>query len=866
VQRWLQFHGFGQSLPGLAGTLFLAVGSAPAQAPPAAEAPEVSVHESGPPFQIRVETNLVTVRTVVRDAKGRPVGGLRKEDFRLFDEGKPREITGFAVETAVPRAAAAPPAQPVANPAPETAVAPAPAAAAPQRFVALYFDDLHMDFGAVGHTRDAAWLYISTALRPEDRVAIFTSSNQGAVDFTADRAKLHDALFRLTPHSRTNPVGRQCPAIGEYQAFLIDQRHDPSAIEIAAEELTECRCAGCGGPPRAGEPAPPVPPEEIVHQAAAIWNLADMQSLDALEVADGVVRRLAAMPGERLMVLVSTGFLSATRQREVDALIDRAVRQNVVINALDAAGLYTKTLSANEYLVGRPDLLMAKSAVENEGLTVERDVMAGLAAGTGGIFFHNSNDFNGGFREAAQVPEICYVLSFSAAEVKMDGKFHALRVTVNNSAGWDIQARRGYFAIAETPPIKSELESLVFSQEERKELAATVTPQPEASGVTVKIHVDIRALAFRKEADRNINTLTFDTVLFDPDGKYVAGKESSLEFRLPDGRLEALRQSGINAQTNFRVAPGAYRIREVVRDSESKEMAALNSNVEVSAAPPVQAAVLPAAPARPAKHKKAKQAKSIIDWSVAEFVKAMPELSGLEPAENQERLPFLLEETSQNVKSFFDALPEITAHERIDMEWVGWAEHRKEEFNYLALSRPCAGCVAMEEFRTNAAGKRVEPQGVEHGFVTKGFVSMVVHFDPSYLSESVFRYLGRQDMDGHPTDVVCFAQIPGKARVKESLKTDTRSLSILIQGVAWIDTDDYHIVRMRTEKLEPYFDPDLKAERTVTRFTEVRLNSRLFWLPEEVTVTVIWHGAVFRNVHYYSQFKLFGVDTQVKWH
>jgi len=189
----------------------------------------------------------------------------------------------------------------------------------------------------------------------------------------------------------------------------------------------------------------------------------------------------------------------------------------------------------------------------------------------------------------------------------------------------------------------------------------------------------------------------------------------------------------------------------------------------------------------------------------------------------------------------------------------------KEEFNYLALARPCAGCVAMEEFRTNAAGKRVEPQGVEHGFVTKGFVSMVVHFHPSYLSESRFRYLGKQNMEGRPTDVVCFAQIPGKARVKESLKTDIRSLSILIQGVAWIDTDNYHIVRMRTEKLEPYFDPDLKAERTETRFTEVLLNSRLFWLPDEVTVTVIWHGAVFRNVHHYSQFKLFGVDTQVKW-
>lgn len=133
-------HDFGRSLPRLVAALILAAGAARAQVPPAAEAPEVRAHESAPPFQIRVETNLVTVRAVVRDAKGRPVGGLRKQDFRLFDEGKPREITGFAVETAAPRAAGAPPAQPGANPPPEIAAAPALAAAAPQRFVALYFD------------------------------------------------------------------------------------------------------------------------------------------------------------------------------------------------------------------------------------------------------------------------------------------------------------------------------------------------------------------------------------------------------------------------------------------------------------------------------------------------------------------------------------------------------------------------------------------------------------------------------------------------------------------------------------------------------------------------------------------------------
>ena len=51
-----------------------------------------------------VERNLVVVAVVVRDAKGAAVGGLRKEDFRLLDNGRPQAITGFSVEASKPQA------------------------------------------------------------------------------------------------------------------------------------------------------------------------------------------------------------------------------------------------------------------------------------------------------------------------------------------------------------------------------------------------------------------------------------------------------------------------------------------------------------------------------------------------------------------------------------------------------------------------------------------------------------------------------------------------------------------------------------------------------------------------------------------
>ena len=53
-----------------------------------------------PATRLKVTSNLVVVRVVVRDAQGKPVKGLRKEDFKLFDSGKEQPIAQFEVEDA----------------------------------------------------------------------------------------------------------------------------------------------------------------------------------------------------------------------------------------------------------------------------------------------------------------------------------------------------------------------------------------------------------------------------------------------------------------------------------------------------------------------------------------------------------------------------------------------------------------------------------------------------------------------------------------------------------------------------------------------------------------------------------------------
>jgi VWFA-related protein len=575
--------------------------SGPGAAPQSANPPEVQGQETTPKFRIRAERNLVIVRVVVRDAKERTVGDLHQEDFRLFDDGKPQEITGFTVEAANPKTAAT-----EARSTPAAPTLPPPATAAPQRFVALFFDDLHIEVEGIGRTRNAAWRYLSTAVRPQDRVAILTSSGEYQLDFTDDRAKLHETLFRLAPRSRTSEPGR-CPDISEYQAYLIDQRRYRDAREIAYAEATQCDCGYSstnvddpaiikvsprGGSPGSSDPCAYGAELRALNEAASIWLAATIQSENSLQRIRGAVARLAAMPGQRSLVLVSAGFLTETHEGEMDAIINRALHQGVVISALDAVGLYAY-LPHRLMIPGRPDLDARKTILEHMASTDARDVLATLTAGTGGVFFQNSNDFDDGFRQVAAVPEVSYVLSFSPQNVKLNGKFHSLKVTLNTHEPFTVQARRGYFAsetaLAEQAPSADELQQVVFSLEERHELLAEVSTKVEKlndqkSTLTVSIHVDIASLRYRKEADRSVNTLIFDTALFDRDGKYVTAKEGSLALHLKDGSLEKFSKSGINAKTSFEVGPGAYRVREVVRDSESTGMSALNCEVQVPGA------------------------------------------------------------------------------------------------------------------------------------------------------------------------------------------------------------------------------------------------------------------------------------------
>jgi len=583
--------------------------SARAQAPPPADAPAkppksdtsqdaqgVNVDRSGykadpgqevvtrdSPTTFKVRVNLVLVRVVVRDEQGKIIDNLKKEDFQLFDNRKQQTISTFAMETPFSHAV------PVVSVSDRDANDPEktdqPAPNLPQRFVSLFFDDVNLAMTDAVNTRAAA-AKILDAMGPTDRVGIYTSSGQVKQEFTADRELLNKALVQITARPLMGGGGfHECPEITYYQADLIENRNDQQALDVATEDAVQCAFSG--------DETKRTMAVSMAHAASARALAAgDTASSFAYQHLYDALRRLTSMPGQRKMVFISPGFILSTLLSERSDVIDRSTRAGIVIDTLDARGLYAPDVSGDIADPPADSFRTAgfKSSYRVAAQSEQSAILSDFAAGTGGTYYHNRNDLDVALRESIAAPSTSYVLGFSPQNLKLNGSFHTLKVTLTGKRKLTVQARRGFYAprTLKNPEeaAKEEIQEAVFSQEEIRDLPVELQTQffrrdATAARLSVLAHVDLKGLKFRKVEDRNHDNLTLATAVFDENGNFVVGGEKILEMKLRDATLRRLDRAGITVKSSFDVKPGNYLVRLVVRDKEGELMAARNGAVVI---------------------------------------------------------------------------------------------------------------------------------------------------------------------------------------------------------------------------------------------------------------------------------------------
>jgi VWFA-related protein len=247
--------------------------------------------------------------------------------------------------------------------------------------------------------------------------------------------KLRDAIMKLRPQSLYRSTGSDCPNLDYYHAELIVNEHSIGALQAATEEAFNCN------------PGLTMPFAEALARSAATraFAIGEQDNQVSLASLREIVHRVAALPGLSTLILVSPGFLTLTAQarNEESRIIDTAALSSITINALDARGLYTTELDASDRGTGSAQATQAKSEYRRSTMSFSENIMAELANGTGGTYFHNSNDLEGGLKRLSSTPEYLYLLEFYPHDPKQNGSYHKLKVKLSR-AGLKVQARRGY--------------------------------------------------------------------------------------------------------------------------------------------------------------------------------------------------------------------------------------------------------------------------------------------------------------------------------------------------------------------------------------------------------------------------------------
>jgi VWFA-related protein len=405
----------------------------PAAPPPAGDTGATG--DRGETFFESIDVEVVNVEVYVTGRDGRPVTGLSREDFQLFEDGKPVTVTNFyavpgtgAEDTAA--APAAGEAAPAAAGEAATGPAPAPAATATapatptipeeQRLhLAVFVDDRSL--GPAGRNVVLKRIREFLAGRPQGRDRLLLVRYDGSLQVrqapTDDPLALSTALEQVA-----RGVGRGAHETAEMQRILaeLDQASTPeegravlSTIEAFAERRQDDIRATLGAA------------SELVDELAGLPGRKALLCVSGglpLEPGEALLRAYQAKFGGPISPLAN----QFETRRLLTRLAERANANRVTFYALGAIESISGISAAHRY---------SSIWTEQNLEAVERDNRAAslldLAADTGGLASLDGGTAAKILERVAGDLDRYYSLGFTPAHAR-DGKLHRLEVKVRD--------------------------------------------------------------------------------------------------------------------------------------------------------------------------------------------------------------------------------------------------------------------------------------------------------------------------------------------------------------------------------------------------------------------------------------------------
>jgi VWFA-related protein len=459
-----------------------------------------------PPATFHSGTRLVEVEVVVRGKNG-PVKGLTRDDFTVFDQGKPQHIDVFRAGPNTVDTAAIPLEPGVVSNRVDRQGQALPSA------TAVLFDQLNVRLDFKGYERQQV-LNFMRSLNAEDRVAIYSLGKNLHVlqEFTDDPQKLLEAVTKLDP-------GRDL---------------QPANIEDALSDLP-VDLEGNIVPLNSGDPITDGMYKNAVANLAGITARVYGSNNDdtTIEALKRIVTHLSGMPGRRNLVWVKE---NPTVPPKVMAMLQRA---NITLYPVL---IRTVTTKGNIFAV--------QHAAQD------------LAAATGGASFNDAGDLHAAMKTAEEDSRSAYTLGYYPAEDVLDGKFHRLAISVAGakSANLEVRYRPGYVATKQELSMAAPSQVAAINEFLENPLDATaIGLTGQFLGDRLRVTVDLHDIHLERQGDRSVGRLEF-TYLFG-SGVHAA----VIRINLTDAQLaEGLKTGYSTTLTGFDTAPDSLRV--LVRD------------------------------------------------------------------------------------------------------------------------------------------------------------------------------------------------------------------------------------------------------------------------------------------------------------
>ena len=542
-------------------------------APAAAAAQSQAEARRAAPGVIRAQSEVVRIDVEVTGRDGKPVKGLRAEQFVVTDDGKPQTISLFSysdietVETAASEAMK-PIVVPVDQPATSSAGAVVGASEEilrDRRMMVFFFDLTSLETDEIARAHDAALKFLRQQMTGADLVAVVVFGTRLSVlaDFTNDRAALEKAVKRIEPGVASQLASLEyAPAEnGEY-----DVQQDTGAAYTP--DQTEFNVFNTD------------------QKLAAVEDLANV---------------LAAIPGRKALIEFTGGITQTGEENraELRAATDAANRANVSIYSIDARGLFATPPGGDATTAAATGTSMFTGAAvfhQTDQREDSRDTLATLSTDTGGRTFFDLGDLSDAFPEIQRENGGYYLLGYRLpADVKRDGRWHALNVKVN-APGVHLRFRNGYYAPRDFQHLEKEdreqqLADALHSENPLVDLPLAVETalfRVSERQIYVPISAKLSSAALDWAQKHGRHEAAFDfaaEVRAVPSGQSVAALRDTISVRLEEQRFAQVSRANLVYQGGVVLSPGRYRLRFVARENESGRMGTFEENLVIPERP-----------------------------------------------------------------------------------------------------------------------------------------------------------------------------------------------------------------------------------------------------------------------------------------